>query len=100
MLLQQGEIDENKVKRIVESLQTKIDENKSYMQDISEKIFALRKKQIQKQIYFRFNQGEISKETQIAQLQALENAQDLTEHSQIAISNISVTESERVHNFK
>ena len=97
MQLARGEITEEQRNETYNTLQKKVKDNDAYIQTLNDDISNLRRKQIEKQIAFRYSQGLISKETRQAQLQALGDSKHLTENSQVDISNTFVDEQGQVH---
>lgn len=100
MQLSRGEITKEQRNQTYNMLQNKVQDNDAYIQTLNDDISSLRRKQIEKQIAFRYSQGLISKETHQAQLQALANSKNLTEQSQIDISNTFVDGQGQVHGPK
>lgn len=100
MQLSRGEITDEQKNATCSMLQNKVQENDTYIQTLNDDISSLRRKQIEKQIAFRYSQGLISKETHQAQLQALADSKNLSDQSQIGISNTFVDEQGQVHRPK
>ena len=100
MQLAGGEITEEQRNETYNMLQNKVQENDAYIQTLNDDISSLRRKQIEKQIAFRYSRGLISKETHQAQLQALADSKNLTEESQIYISNIFVDDQGQIRGPK
>lgn len=100
MQLARGEITDEQKKETYNMLQNKVQKNDAYIQSLNDDISSLRRKQIEKQIAFRYSQGLISKATHQAQLQALADSKNLTENSQIDVSNTFVDEQGQVHGPK
>lgn len=100
MQLARGEITEEQRNETYNMLQNKVQENDAYIQTLNDDISSLRRKQIEKQIAFRYSRGLISKETHQAQLQALADSKNLTEESQIDISNTFVDDQGQIHGPK
>ena len=100
MQLAGGEITEEQRNETYNMLQNKVQENDAYIQTLNDDISSLRRKQIEKQIAFRYSRGLISKETHQAQLQALADSKNLTEESQIDISNTFVDDQGQIHGPK
>lgn len=89
-----GEISAEQRNNGSQELKEKAEKNNEYISSLQEDISSERRKQIEKQIAFRYSQGMITKETRQAQLEALANIRELTEQSQIDISNIAVDDPE------
>ena len=100
MQLAGGEITEEQRNETYNMLQNKVQENDAYIQTLNDDILSLRRKQIEKQIAFRYSRGLISKETHQAQLQSLADSKNLTEESQIYISNIFVDDQGQIRGPK
>ena len=100
MQLAGGEITEEQRNETYNMLQNKVQENDAYIQTLNDDISSLRRKQIEKQIAFRYSRGLISKETHQAQLQSLADSKNLTEESQIYISNIFVDDQGQIRGPK
>lgn len=92
-----GEITEEERNIGYQELNEKISKNDEYISSLQIDISSERRKQIEKQIAFRYNQGIITKETREAQIEALSNLRDLTSNSELDISNIFVDEEGITH---
>lgn len=100
MQAKRGEITEKQRNVGYEELKEKIGKNDEYISSLQEDLSSERRKQIEKQIAFRYSQGMITKETRQAQLDALANIQELTGQSQVDISNVYVDEQNITHRTK
>ena len=95
--LERGEITKEQKDAQYQELKTKIGKNDEYIGDLNTDISSKRKKQIEKQIAFRYSQGMITKETRQAQLEALAVMRELTGNTQVDISNVFVDEEGITH---
>jgi hypothetical protein len=100
MQAKRGEITEEQRNVGYQELKEKIGKNDEYISSLQEDLSSERRKQIEKQIAFRYSQGMITKETRQAQLDALANIQELTGQSQVDISNVYVDEQNITHRTK
>ena len=87
-----GEITVDRRNMEYQELKRKISKNEEYILSLQEDLTSERKKQIEKQIAFRYSEGIITKETRQAQIDALHSLSELTEQSQVDISNVFVDE--------
>ena len=100
MQAKRGEITEEQRNIRYQELKEKIGKNDEYISSLQVDLSSKRRKQIEKQIAFRYSQGMITKETRQAQLDALANIQELTEQSQVDISNVYVDGQNITHRTK
>lgn len=100
MQAKRGEITEEQRNFRYQELKEKIGKNDEYISSLQVDLSSKRRKQIEKQIAFRYSQGMITKETRQAQLDALANIQELTEQSQVDISNVYVDGQNITHRTK
>lgn len=100
MQAKRGEITEEQRNIRYQELKEKIGKNDEYISSLQVDLSSKRRKQIEKQIAFRYSQGMITKETRQAQLDALANIQELTEQSHVDISNVYVDGQNITHRTK